>query len=147
MEIQSLKVLVTDADLAALLKEAMSNHDSIEGLEARLTPEGALLRGEYPTGFGLKVPFETVWQLVPAGPVLQVQLASVKVAGVPAGLLRGALIRMVRDAVEGQPGLSVQDEAVVIDVAAAARRYGVAVRVAFTAVRMSFGAMVVEAGG
>jgi hypothetical protein len=147
MEIQSLKVVVTDAALAGLLEKAIPKDQTIEGLQVRLTPEGVQLQGEYPTGFGFKVPFDTLWQLTPAGPVLQVQLVSVKVAGLPAGLLRGALLRMARDSIEKHPGLLMQEEMILIDVPALAKHHGVELKMAFTAVRMSSGSAVIEAGG
>src|SRR4051794_27856687 len=100
MEIQSLKLFLTDADLAALGGQLLAEHDTIEELQLHFTPEGVLLQGQYPTGFGFKVPFETLWQLTPEGPLLRVHLATVKVGGVPAGILRGALLRMARDAIE-----------------------------------------------
>ena len=84
MEIQSLKLFVTDADVAAIAAKALRAHESIEELQVRLTPEGVLLQGEYPTSF-FKVSFETLWQLTAAGPEVLVRLGSVKVAGLPAG--------------------------------------------------------------
>src|SRR4051812_36883824 len=98
MEIQSLKLFITDADLAPLVAEAAAGQDGIEGLQAHLTPEGVQVQGQYATGFGFKVPFETVWQLMPAGPCVEVRLGAIRVGGMPANLLRGALLRMVRDA-------------------------------------------------
>jgi hypothetical protein len=145
MEIQSFKLFVTDADVAALTAKLLRDHDAIEGLQVRLTPEGVLLQGDYPTSF-FKVPFETVWQLNAAGPTVQVRLASVKVAGLPAGILRGALIKMVRDAVAGEPGVQVQDETIVVHVAEAAKGQGVDLRIHFTGVRLSVGSAVIEAG-
>ena len=55
-------------------------------------------------------------------------------------------MKMVRDAVEEQAGLSVGEDTVVVRVAEAARAHGVEIAVEFTAVRLSAGACVVEAG-
>jgi hypothetical protein len=145
MEIQSFKLFITDADLASLTARLLREHDSIEGLQVRLTPEGVLVQGEYPTSF-FKVPFETIWQLGASGPAVEVRLASVKVAGLPAGIFRGALMKMVRDAVAGEQGITVQDETIVIHVPEVARKHGVDVAVQFTVVRMSIGSAVIEAG-
>jgi hypothetical protein len=146
MEIQSFKLFVTDDDLAALTAKMLrDHHDSIEELKVRLTPEGVVLQGEYPTTF-FKVPFETVWQFRAAGPMVQLSLSSVKVAGLPGGILRGALMKMVRDAVSGEKGIEVRDETISIHVADVARAQGVELRVHFTAVRMSIGSAVLEAG-
>ena len=146
MEIQALKVSLTDADVAGLAAEHMPPNESIEGLQIRLTPEGVLLQGQYATGFGFKVPFETVWQLTAAGPRIDVKLDTIKVAGLPGGMLRTVLMRMVHDNVENQAGISVEAETIRIDVPAVAKSHGVEVRVNFTAVRMSAGSAVVEAG-
>jgi hypothetical protein len=145
MEIQSFKLLVTDADVMAMTSQLLREHDSIEELRVRLTPEGVLLQGEYPTSF-FKVPFETVWYVDAAGPTVQVRLASVKVAGLPAGILRGALMKMVRDAVANEQGITVQDETIAIHVPELARKQGVELVVHFTAVRLSVGCVVIEAG-
>ena len=146
MEIQSLKVSLTDADVAGLAAEHMPANDSIEGLTVRLTPEGVLLEGKYATGFGFKVPFETVWQLTASGPRIDVKLDTIKVAGLPGGMLRTVLMRMIRDNVENQAGISVVEETIHIDVPVVAKSHGADVRVNFTAVRMSVGSAVVEAG-
>src|SRR4051812_46249167 len=100
MEIQSLRLFITDADLAPLVAEVAAGQEGIEGLRAHLTPEGVQVEGQYATGFGFKVPFETLWQLSPAGPGLEVRLAAIRVGGMPANMLRGVLLRMIRDAVE-----------------------------------------------
>ncbi|MFO0842714.1 MAG: hypothetical protein U0797_10015 [Gemmataceae bacterium] len=146
MEIQALKLLITEADLAAALKERLAGQEGVEGLQAALLPEGVKLQGEYATGFGFKVPFETVWGLTASGPTVQAKLDAVKVAGLPAGILRGALLRMLRDAVEGQAGVRVEQETVQIDLPAVAAEQGVELRVNLTAVRLAAGELVVEAG-
>lgn len=145
MEIQALKLIVTDADLAVLIKERLSDLEGLEAVQARILPEGVRVQGEYPTGFGIKVPFETLWQLAAEGPGLQVKLESLKVAGLPAGMFRGALLRMIRDAAEEQPGIRVEEEMVRVDIVALAAGQGVELQVNFTAVRLSPGALVIEA--
>jgi hypothetical protein len=145
MEIQALKLLITDADLAALATRALAGSETIEELQARLTPEGVVLSGKYPTSF-FKVSFETVWRVSATGPEIHVKLETIRVAGLPAKLLRGALMKTVRDKVEGEAGVRVEDDTVIIHVSDAARAHGAEVTVNFTAVRMSIGAAVVEAG-
>lgn len=144
MEIQSLKLLLTDADLGRFVAEALRDEEGLEKVQARFTPEGVVLAGEYPTVL-LRVPFETVWTVTAAGPELHVKLASVKVAGLPAGMLRGVLLKVAQDKVEQHPGCRVRGEDIAIDVAAAAAAEGLDLRVHFTAVRLSVGAAVVEA--
>jgi hypothetical protein len=146
MEIQALKLFLTEADLAAALKQRLADQEGVENLRASLLPEGVKVQGEYATGFGFKVAFETVWGLTATGPCVQAKLDTVKVAGLPAGMLRGALLRMIREAVEGQAGVMVEEETVRIDLPAVAGGYGIDLRVNFSAVRLGTGELVVEAG-
>jgi hypothetical protein len=144
MEIQALKLFVNDADLAELTAKFAPKDEGIEELQARITPEGILLSGKYPTPF-FAVSFETLWQVTAAGPEVRVRLANVRVLGLPATMLSGALMKMVRDNVEGKPGVRVEEDTVVINATETARAEGVSLEVKFTAVRPSVGSLVVEA--
>ena len=109
MEIQFLRLHLSDRDLEPLAARLAKQADGIDELAIRLTPEGVVIHGQYPTPFGFKVSFDTLWEVKADGPVIHARLTSLKMAGVTASLLRGALMKMVRDAVEGIPGLSVAD--------------------------------------
>lgn len=144
MEIKSLELLLTNADLAPLVALLAKQADGIEELTVTFTPEGASVQGKYPTPF-FKVAFETLWQPVAAGPEVNVKLVALKVAGLPASMLRGAMMKMVRDAIEGQPGLTVTDEGVSVRVADMARPHGIELAMHVAEVRMGEGTCVVEA--
>jgi hypothetical protein len=143
MEIQALKLFFTDADVAVMAAHHLAGE--IEELQVRLTPDGVVVSGKYPTAF-FKVPFETVWQVSAGGEEIRVQLGMVRVAGLPANMLRGALMKTVRDKVEQEAGVRVEEEAVIVNVPDAVRPLNVEVCVNFVSVRMSIGAAVVEAG-
>lgn len=145
MEIQTLSLFLTDADLAKVIALVAHSDTGVEDLAGKFTPEGIVVTGRYPTMF-LRVPFETVWVVEPAGPELRVSLASIRIGRVPAGPLRGLLLSMVRDVVAQLPGTVVRDEVIVIHAPDVARARGVDLQVRFTAVRLSIGAAVVEAG-
>ena len=61
MEIQSLRMLLTEQDVNHLLKEHLPREYAVENPRVRIAPEGVLFSGEYPTIF-VKVPFETLSQ-------------------------------------------------------------------------------------
>jgi hypothetical protein len=145
MEIQTLKLFVTEAEVNQLATKAVPDTEGIENLRVRLTPEGVVVQGEYPT-FLMKVSFETLWELTVAGPEVRARLASVKVAGLPAGLLRGALMKMLGDAVGEEPGVRVLDDAVHVNVETLTAQRGLPLQVNLTAVRCSFATLVLEAG-
>jgi hypothetical protein len=144
MEVQALKLLVTEDEVNELIKRHLTDTGSIENLRVRLTPEGVVVQGEYPT-FLMKMAFETVWELTAVGPELQARLAALRVKGLPAGLLKGVLMGMIRDTLAGLPGVQVQDDAVCIHAVEAALAHTIPLRVCFTAVRCSIGALVLEA--
>jgi hypothetical protein len=145
MEIQALKLFVTEAEANDYARRVLKDTEGVEGLQVKLMPEGLIVQGQYAMSF-FKVPFETTWEVSAAGPEVVARLASVRVAGLPAGVLKGALMKMMRDTTEGQPGIRVQDDTVRIDVVEVARAHQVPLRLALTAVRLSIGAAVIEAG-
>src|SRR5215475_8511208 len=116
MDIQCLRLHLTDLDLRPIATRLAAQADGIDDLTVHLTPDGLAAAGKYPTPFGFKVAFDTLWELSADGPEIRARLVSLKVAGVTAGLLRGALMKMVRDAVEGLLGVAVVEDAVIIRV-------------------------------
>jgi hypothetical protein len=116
MRLLALKLLVTEDDINALLAEFPPRDSVIENLRVRLTPEGLVVLGDYPTVL-LKMAFETLWQLTASGSVVEARLANVKVAGLPAKMLRGVLLKTIRDMTADQPGFAVGDETIRVDLA------------------------------
>jgi hypothetical protein len=145
MHVQALRLRVTDADLQTILARYPPEGGSVENLRVRLTPEGVVVQGDYPA-LMMKVSFETVWEVAAAGPALVVRLAHVKVAGLPAGVLRGVLLRLVRDAAAAEPGVRVENETIHVHLEQLARARAVPLRLNLVAVRTGDGWLTVEAG-
>src|SRR5262249_40409682 len=133
-----------ESDLNQLIEQYLPDEGPIEDLLLRLLPEGVLVQGSYPTPLG-KMSFETLWSLTAAGSALRARLDAVKVAGLPAGLLRGVLLKTIRDVAASQPGVRVEAEALEVDIEQAARARGVPLRINLTALRCSVGSVLVEA--
>jgi hypothetical protein len=146
MDIQALRVRVREDEINQHLPQLVPPDAGVQNLRVHLTPEGLVVLGEYPT-FMLKMSFETLWELSVAGGVVAARLASVKVAGLPAKLLRGVLLKVIRDATASQPGICVQEESVCVDVAALLKEKKIPVTVELNAVRCGCGEVVIEAGG
>jgi hypothetical protein len=144
MHIQSLRLRLTDADLQTILARYPPEGGAVENLRVRLTPEGVSVQGDYPA-LMMKVSFETVWELTAAGPAVVVRLAHVKVAGLPAGVLRGVLLRVVRDAVAAEPGVRLEGETVHVDLEQALKFRGVPFHINLVTVRCGDGWLMVEA--
>jgi hypothetical protein len=145
MEIQALKLFVTEDEINDLLAKYLPPDLPVQDLRVRLTPEGVVVQGIYPTLL-VKMAFETLWEITAAGPEVEARLANVRVAGLPAGKLRGLLVKLIRDAAAREPGVRVRDESLSVDVEEALRAKGLPLRVNFTAVRCSLNSLVLEAG-
>jgi hypothetical protein len=144
MELLALKLFVAEGDVNRLLAEHLPGDVGVENLRVRLTPEGVQVLGDYPTVF-LKVAFETLWAVGVAGGRLEARLASVKVAGVPATLLRGVLMKALEDAAR-RPGVAVEGESVLLDADAFLRAKGIPLSLNLKEVLCSLGSLVVRAG-
>ena len=70
MHIHTLKLSITDEEINALLAELPQGDSSIENLRVRLTPEGIVVLGDYPTML-LKMAFETLWEVKGIGSVVE----------------------------------------------------------------------------
>jgi hypothetical protein len=146
MDIQNLHLLVTEADVNQLMDRFLPKNGPVENVRVRLRPEGIDVVGDYPTPLG-KMGFETLWTVEAVGGQVHAHLAALKVAGVPAGLLRGVLLKTLRDVTAREPGVQIEDETVRINVEEALRAQGFPLRVYLTSVRCGPGSLFVEAGG
>ncbi len=145
MEIHSLKLSITDAEINDLLTEFTPSGSSVEDLRVRLTPEGIVILGEYSALF-MKMAFETLWEVKGAGSAVEARLASIKVSGLPAGMLRGVLLKTLRDMTAQEPGIRIEDESIHVDLAKHTAVQKLRLRIHLTAVRCHPGSLVIEAG-
>jgi hypothetical protein len=145
MEIHCLKVSLTEEDINALVAEFPARDSAVENLRVRLSNEGIVVLGEYPAMF-MKMAFETLWQVSAIGSVVVVRLASVKVSGLPAGMLRGVLLKTIRDMVAHEPGIHVENETIRIDLSRHTGAQRLRLRLHLTGVRCGPDGFVIEAG-
>lgn len=144
MEILALKVFVSEDEVNTLLARHLPPDLGVEKPTVRITPEGIHLVGEYPTVF-MKVAFETLWVVAVHSGKLEARLAQVKVAGLPATMLRGVLFKVLQDAAR-EPGVSVEGESLLVDGEAFLLAKGIPLRLNLTEVVCSLGSLLVRAG-
>jgi hypothetical protein len=145
MEIHTLKMSITEAKINTLLEKFPPSDGTLENLQVRLTPEGVQVLGDYPTML-LKMSFETLWELRATGSVMEARLTAIKVSGLPASLLRGVLLKTIRDLTADEPGISVEDESIRLDLDKHTGSQKLGLRVNLTAVRCEAGSVILEAG-
>jgi hypothetical protein len=145
MEIQNLKLLLTEEDINTLVARHLPAEPSLRDLHVQLTPEGVLVTGAYPMPF-FSASFQTSWTLAVRGGHLTAQLTDLKVARVPVGLVRGMLFEMLTDTVASLDGLQVEKELISVDVDRLLQRnLGLSTRTNLRTVRCQAGQILVEA--
>jgi hypothetical protein len=145
MKIDYLRVLLSEKEINQHLPRLVPADTGVEDLQVRLAPEGVHLLGEYPTAL-LRVSFETLWEVSARDNHVEAHLAAVKVAGLPATLLRGILLKILGDMIGNEPGVSVENGSVVVDVAAVLQSQRVPVDVYLTRFECLAGELLIEAG-
>jgi len=114
MEIQGLRLVVTDADVRWFLASKHAPDDiPVEDLEVYFIPQGVRLRGKYPTSL-LTVPFEMVWEIGVHQRVVWLRLIDFKVVGLPASLLRAPLMNELSRATR-HPGIRLENEILYVE--------------------------------
>src|SRR5262245_17103648 len=114
MEIHSLKVTITEADLNALVQKHLDNDQPIEDLRIRIKPDGVHVKGVYP--LFINVSFETHWELgIESGKVCA-RLVNLRALGVPGNVFKSAIVKLIADAAKGEPWLRFERDTVTVDV-------------------------------
>jgi hypothetical protein len=143
VEIQALKLLVTDADLNDVVVNRLPEDPEIRKLRVQVAPEGVYVTGVYQMVFN--VPFETLWELAVAGGKLTARLSGFKAMGLPVGMFKSMLMNVVREAVSPIDGIETEDDTLRLDVERLLAKEGFSVRANLTRVRCHAGHLVVEA--
>jgi hypothetical protein len=145
MHIHALKLSVTEQELNELVTDLSSGKNSVQNLQVRLTSEGIVVLGEYPTML-MRMAFETLWEVKGIGSIVEARLASVKVSGLPAAMLRAVLLKTLRDLLAPEPGVRVAEESIHVDLSRHTAIQRLRLKIHLTEVRCDPGNLVIEAG-
>jgi hypothetical protein len=142
MHIQTLKLLVSEQDVNDLARH-LPDDQPLENLTIHLAPEGVTVKGEYP--LFVRVAFETVWELGVQGGKVVARLADLKAMGLPAVVFKGTVLKAIEEAVQKEPWLSFNDEAITLDVDRLLAERGMPLTTNLSAIRCEAGLLIVEA--
>jgi hypothetical protein len=145
MQIHALTLSVTEQELNELVAALPLGKNNIQNLRVRLTSEGIVVLGEYPTML-MKMAFETLWEVQGIGSRVQARLAAVKVAGLPAAMLRAVLLKTLGDLLAREPGVRVVEESIHVDLSKHTAIQKLRLNIHLTAVQCSQGNLLIEAG-
>jgi hypothetical protein len=145
LEIQSLRLLVTEQDLNDLTAGRLPLDEEVRQVRFRIAPEGIYVSGVY--HMLVKVAFETLWEVEVSRGNLVVRLSGFKALGIPVMLLRSMVMTALSQAVDHLDAVQVEGETVLVDVDRLLEGEGIPVRTNLTAVHCLAGQMVMEAAG
>lgn len=145
MEIQQLRLLVTEADINALVARALANEPQVRDVKVALTPEGIRVSGVYPTAF-MSVRFETLWSVAVEMGKVAAALADLKVVGLPVGLLKPTIMAAVSEALAKEESIQVMGDRIQFDLDKLLHKNGVQGKTNLTRVSCNAGSILIEAG-
>jgi hypothetical protein len=142
MEIQSLKLLVTEQEVNAMVAREAAAGGTVRDVSVRFTPDGIQVKGKY--HMVMPMPFETLWRVGIEGGKIVAQLADVRVVGFPAAMLKGSLMSVIVESLAADGALQAQGDSLRIDLDRLLAQRGFPARTNLTAVRCETGKLFIE---
>ncbi len=113
MELNALELVLTDADLAALIEKHAPADLPIEDLKVTLRPEGVCVQGAYP--MLVRVNFECLWTVAIAAGKVRCSIAKLKAMGMPAMVFKSAVLKVLEGVAKDEFWIAIDGEQVVLD--------------------------------
>jgi hypothetical protein len=145
MELELLRLVVTDEDLNRELANHQPADMTIENLVARILPEGIRVAGSYSL-MVMSLSFETLWTLTVKGDTVEARLSDLQVAGFPASKLRSLLLKVLYDNIPPKPGIYIKDDILRINLTELLQSEKVPLRVNLAGIDCLQGRAVVRVG-
>jgi hypothetical protein len=144
MEIQALKVVITETDLNELAQKHLPDDQSLDDVQIRIAADGITLKGKYQ--LFINVSFETQWEVGVQEGKLTARLANIRAMGMPGSIFKSAVLKLVGDAAKAEPWLAVEQELLIVDVDRALMTRGLRGKTNLTRVLCQAGLMIFEGG-
>lgn len=143
MELQALKLVLLDGDLTRLAAKLLPKDGPVRNVKLAVETGTVSLSGSYPKLL-VKIPFTTIWEPSVHGSEVRIKLASVKVIGLPAGILSGVFLNAFRKAAQRVPGVRLDEDVLSLDLEAILAARGLPARVRLKEVRCEPGKLTLE---
>lgn len=144
MEIQSLKLVLTDADLGSMANAFLPRDAPVKNLQLFIHNDAIQLSGSYPK-LMMNIPFSTTWQPSLDKGRLRLKMTASSIVGLPAGILRGVFFDSFRMAAAQVSGIQVEEDGLILDVDQMLKSKGIPLKTNFKSVRCETGRMTIEA--
>ncbi len=144
MDIQQLKVFLTEQDLNDLAREHIPPEVAVEDLEIHILPEGVRVKGMYQVF--VPVSFEVLWELAVDAGAVTARLAKFRTMGMPTNVLKSLIMNLIADAAKEETWLQVQGDVVRADIDGMLKKHGLNAQTRLKQIRCEAGRVVVEGG-
>ena len=144
MEIVALKATLSEQALNEVVAKHLPADAPVEDLRLAITPEGIVVKGEYP--LLVTVAFETLWELSVVDGKVIARLARLRTLGMPMTVLRSVAMSAIAAAAKAEDWIQVDNESVRIDVDRAFAKEGLRARTHLKSITCQPGLLTVEAG-
>jgi hypothetical protein len=138
VEIQFLKLRVSDADLNQLANETFSWPDAIRNVRFAVVPEGIRVIGTYQQC--IAIPFYVLWQVSVSEGKVVARIVRLKAGFLSLGFLKSYLLNLIAAAT----GIAIRDEMLILDLDALLADRGWPVRVNLSSIGFNYGSLVLE---
>jgi hypothetical protein len=142
MEIQVLKLLVSEQEVNDLVAREAASGGAVRDISVRFGAEGISIKGKYQ--MLMPMPFETLWKVGVERGKIVAQLVDAKVVGFPAAMLKGALMSLVVESIQGDGALESQGDTLRVDVDRLLAQRGFPARTNLTSVHCDGGQLIIE---
>ena len=144
MEIESLTLIVEEADLQQMVSRHVQASAPVKDLTVKLLPEGAIVRGSYPT-FLVSIPFESHWKLSVKSHRLRAQLTRISIVGLSADAVRSAILGNLQALTAKEAGTQVEGDRMIIDLDRVLHAQGLSIKTNLQSVQLEVGRMILRA--
>jgi hypothetical protein len=145
MDLELLRLVISEDDLNRELAANQPADLSIEDLSVKVLPDGILVSGRYAL-MVVGLTFETTWKLAVKGDVIEARLSDLQVAGFPASKLRSLLLKVLYDSIPPKRGVRVEDDVLSVNLTELLAAEKVPLRVKLAGIDCQTGKLVVRAG-
>ncbi|HEX3315275.1 MAG TPA: hypothetical protein VHR72_10315 [Gemmataceae bacterium] len=113
MDVNALELVLTDADLAALISKHAPADLTVEDLKVVFRPEGICVTGSYP--MLVRVNFECWWTAEVTAGKVRCMISKLKAMGMPAMVFKSAVVKVLESFAKDEFWIAIDGETVVLD--------------------------------
>ena len=147
MQVEALRVCITDHDLGVLIEGFLPDDQLVDELSACIVDDGIVATGKLNVKKLVKVPFEALIRPWAEGEVVRLELANLEAVGPLGNMLKGILVSLLRRSLPELPGIDGDSSEIRCDLRKLLESKGIACEFEALKVQTHSGKLVLELSG